>query len=244
MTSGVGERFQEETKYVRGKIESWHLTHIPRPPPYKEYHNLKRIKLPQPQKKGGSGIWETIQRRRSVRDFKDESITIEELSQLLWASQGITGGDKYFSFRAAPSAGALYPVETYLVVNAVRGIEKGVYHYGVVRHELEMLKYGDMRKEIVKASLGQEMVGEANVVFVWTAIFNRAKWKYKERAYRYVYLDAGHICQNLLLAAVSLGLGSCPVAAFYDHEVNAIIDVDGKDESTIYLCALGKIEKK
>jgi SagB-type dehydrogenase family enzyme len=145
-----------------------------------------------------------------------------------------------YALRSAPSAGALYPVETYLSVQMVEGIEPGIYHYGVRDHELELLQPGDFRAEVAKAALDQGFLAEAAVVFAWTAVFARSKWKYKERAYRYVYLDAGHIAQSVALAAVALGLGSCQIAALYDDEVNAILGVDGKEESVVYMTALGR----
>jgi len=236
----TGDNFQEETKYTRGKPPAGHSEHITKAPLYKGYPSARRVSLPSPETQQGKTLWETIKKRRSVRDFEDVAITLEDLSQLLWASQGITAKEQYYSFRATPSAGALYPVETYLVVNNVHGLEQGLYHYAVEDGELEFVKRGDHRGSVSKAALEQYMCAVANVVFIWTAVFNRAKYKYRQRAYRYVYLDAGHICQNLSLAAVALGLASCPIAAFYDGEVNELLGVDGKEESALYLCVVGK----
>jgi SagB-type dehydrogenase family enzyme len=165
-------------------------------------------------------------------------MTKSELSQLLWAAQGITNHES--EFRTAPSAGALYPVETYLMVNSVADVEPGVYHYAVDKHELDRLQAGDFRRSVAQAALDQEMAYRANVVFIWTAVFERSKWKYEQRAYRYVYLDAGHIAQNVALAAVALNLGSCQIGALYDDEVNALIGVDGVEEGVVYMTAVGK----
>jgi SagB-type dehydrogenase family enzyme len=159
---------------------------------------------------------------------------------MLWAMQGITQPGRGVDFRTAPSAGALYPVETYLVVHNVEGVDPGVYHYDVQHHQLEQLKRGDFRAAVAHAALDQGMAARANVVFVWTAVFERPKWKYKQRAYRYVYLDAGHIAQNLALAAVALGLGSCQIAALYDGEANDLLGVDGVGESTVYMTVVGR----
>jgi SagB-type dehydrogenase family enzyme len=131
-------------------------------------------------------------------------------------------------------------VETYLVVHAVEGIEPGVYHYAVENHALDQLRTGDFRMDVARAALDQEMAYWANVVFVWTAVTARSKWKYRQRAYRYIYLDAGHIAQNLALGAVALDLGSCQIAALYDDEANALLGVDGVEETTIYMTAVGK----
>ncbi len=163
----------------------------------------------------------------------------EHLSQLLWATQGVTGGLMGIPLRACPSAGALYPVETYLFLHRVSGIAPGIYHYRVQSHALEVLRAGDFRGRIARAALDQDMAAEAAAVFAWTAVFARTRWKYGQRGYRYVYLDAGHIAQNLSLAAAGLGLGSCPIAALYDEEVNELLGVDGEEESVVYLSAVG-----
>jgi SagB-type dehydrogenase family enzyme len=126
------------------------------------------------------------------------------------------------------------------VIHDVEGVDAGLYHYDVQHHQLEQLRTGDLRVEIARAALDQRMAALANVVFVWTAVFPRSMWKYRQRAYRYVYLDAGHIAQNLALAAVALGLGSCQIAALYDEEANELLGVDGVEESTIYMTVVGR----
>jgi len=240
MKSGKGDIFQKETKYYRGKLSGGYIQWQRKPETYKSYPSSPKIKLEAPQDQGGMSLWEAIKRRRSIRSFRDESMKKSELSQLLWASQGITKKSMGYELRSTPSAGALYPVETYLIILGVEGIQPGVYHYDVKNHELEELRTGDFGSQIAKASLDQDFVAEAAVVFIWTAIFERSKWKYGERAYRYVYLDAGHIAQNLALAAISLGMGTCQVAALYDDEVNRIIDVDGVEESVLYMTVVGR----
>jgi SagB-type dehydrogenase family enzyme len=185
---------------------------------------------------------EALKNRRSVRSFTRDYISTTQLSYLLWASTGIQSGEGNFKYRTAPSAGALYPIETYLTVKRVRNIPSGVYHYSIRNHLLEELKLGDYSGDVASAALEQEMCHHAAVTFIWTAVFDRAKWKYKQRAYRYVYLDAGHIAQNLALAAVALNLGSCQVGAFYDDEMNEIVDVDGEQESVIYASIVGCVK--
>jgi SagB-type dehydrogenase family enzyme len=160
---------------------------------------------------------EALRRRRSVRDFTDEPLDLEELSSLLWSSTGIRESKGGHDFRTAPSAGALYPIETYIAVNRVQGIEAGLYHYRIKEHAVELLTSGGIGDKVARAALEQDMCAQAQVVFIWTAVFGRSVWKYGQRAYRYVYLDAGHIAANLALAATALDLGSCPIAAaFYD----------------------------
>ncbi len=235
---GVGDIFQQETKYQRGHLPGGYLDWASKPETYKRYPSAPKVQLEPPKVESGAPLWEVLGRRRSVRTFKKEPLAKSELSQLLWAAQGIIHPE--YEFRTAPSAGALYPVETYLVVNSIEQIEPGVYHYAVDRHELEQLRAGDFRLQVAQSALDQEMVYHANVVFIWTAVFARSKWKYRQRAYRYIYLDAGHIAQNVALAAVALNLGSCQVGALYDKEVNALLGVDGTEESAIYMTVVGR----
>jgi len=237
---GIGDSFQQETKYQRGHLPHGRLDWASKPARYKRYLQAPKIQLSDSNTDAGASFWDILRRRRSVRRFGNEPLQEAELSQLLWAAQGITEGSPSLGLRTAPSAGALYPVETYLVLHTVEGIDPGIYHYGVERHELDQLKTGDFQMEIARAALDQEMAAWADVVFVWTAVFERSKWKYKQRAYRYVYLDAGHIAQNVALAAVALELGSCQIAALYDDEVNGLLDVDGVEESAIYMTVVGR----
>ena len=238
--SGPGDAFQRRTKYRRGELPRGRLDWANKPPVYKEYPDAPVIALSSPQIENGAPLFDVLQSRRSVRRFQPVALEEAALSQLLWAAQGITLSARSVDFRTAPSAGALYPVETYVVVNAVEGIEPGVYHYAVPDHALEQLRAGDFRQAAAQAALDQGMAARASVVFIWTAVFERSKWKYKPRAYRYIYLDAGHIAQNVALAAVALDLGSCQIAAIYDDEANALLDVDGQGESAIYMTVVGK----
>jgi SagB-type dehydrogenase family enzyme len=237
---GIGDAFQQETKYHRGHLPGGGLDWATKPEAYKRYPSAPKIPLSPPQTEDGAPIWDVLRQRRSQRRYQSTPLQEAELSQLLWAAQGITQARQSYGFRTTPSAGALYPVETYLVVNAVADIEPGVYHYGIENHELEQLQAGNFGSQIAQAALDQGMADKANVVFVWTGVFGRSKWKYKQRAYRYVYLDAGHIAENLALAAVALGLGSCQIAALYDEEANELLGIDGVEESTIYMTTVGR----
>ncbi|MEF8879792.1 MAG: SagB/ThcOx family dehydrogenase [Candidatus Thermoplasmatota archaeon] len=234
----VGEMFQRETKCS----PSDNLTHeadVSKPGLYKNYPDAEKISLNHDAVKPDVSFDQVLHNRKSIRKFSDEPLSKQYLSYLLWASTGRERDEKGFEFRTAPSAGACYPVETYLLVNNVEDVEQGVYHYSVQKHELEKLKTGDFRDEIISAAMGQKKCGYASVVFIWSAIFDRTKYRYGQRAYRYIYLDAGHIAENLALASTSLGLGSCQIAALYDEKVNDIIDVDGKEESMIYASVVG-----
>ena len=240
MSDTIGDDFQRETKYRRGMLQGGGLDWSGQPKRYKLYQDAPKFDLPEPTCDGGQPIWTIISGRRSVRRFSGEPLATGDLSQLLWASQGITGTRGGHEFRASPSAGALYPVETYLVANDIEGLDQGVYHYSVLEHGLDQLNRGDYRDRVAEAALDQPMAGYAPVVFIWTGIFQRSKWKYRQRAYRYVYLDAGHLAENLALSAEALGLGSCQIGALYDDEANAIVGVDGEEESTIYMTVVGR----
>jgi SagB-type dehydrogenase family enzyme len=240
MISGIGARFQNETKYSRGKLQGGSLDFRKKPEPWKSYPGVPTIGLEPPLKEGGKPLWESIRHRRSIRRFKNIPLSRPELSQLLWASQGTTGRVGDFKLRAAPSAGALYPLETYVFLRSAEGIDAGIYHYSVRGHALELLLSGDHSLDVARAGLDQDFLAEAAAVFAWTAVFARSRWKYRERAYRYVYLDAGHVAQNLALAGVALDLGSCPVAALYDQEVNELLGVEGEEESILYMTAVGR----
>ena len=239
MDEKIGDLFQQQTKYHRGKLSGGPLLWHQKPKAYKSYPDAPKIPLDQIKDFEGMPLWEAIRKRQSIRNFSNQPLSKTDLSHLLWAAQGITRISSGFEFRTAPSAGALYPVETYAVIHSIESIPSGVYHYSVRNHELDQIKKGDFRKEITQAALDQDMAYKANVVFVWTAIFERSKWKYKQRAYRYVYLDAGHIVQNLALAAAAMNLGTCQIAALYDDEANKLLGVDGTSESTVYMSVVG-----
>ncbi len=180
-----------------------------------------------------------IKERRSVRNYTGEPLSLPQLSQLLYAAQGITGTMYDQPLRSAPSAGALYPFEVYVLAHNIEGLDRGIYHYAVRDHQLEVVATGDYRKPITRAALQQDMLGEADAAIVLAAVFDRTRHKYGERGYRYVYMESGHISQNIYLQAVSLGLGSVGVGAFLDAEVNSLIGADGSQEAAIYLHAVG-----
>jgi len=237
---GIGDKYQNLTRYVRGSLPRHYLDWGSRPPLRKTFpDSLKTVKLPAPSTDGGPPVWRVIRSRRSQRSYRSEPIAIERLSQLLWATQGITREVGDNQYRATPSAGALYPVETYLVVHRVGGLDPGLYHYDSPGAALQLLKAGELGPQAAVAALDQPMAQTAAVVFIWTAIPERGKWKYLERAYRYIYIDAGHIAQNLYLAATALGLGCCAIGAIYDEEANRLVGVDGESETVIYICAVG-----
>jgi SagB-type dehydrogenase family enzyme len=200
---------------------------------------MKRIQLLQELKYGALSVEKAIANRRSQRDFSGETMSLAELSHLLYYSSGVT--DKRHGLRAAPSAGATYPIEVYVIVNNVEGLTKGIYHYLIASHELELTREGDFRNEMSRAALQEMMFRQANVIFALSAVLQRTQRHYRERAQRYIFFEAGHIAQNTYLVATSLGLGACAIGAFHDDEFNRVIGLDGKDESALYLLAVGKI---
>lgn len=200
---------------------------------------MKRIRLNQELTHNGLTVEKAIANRRSQRDFTGETMSLAELSHLLYYSSGIT--DKRQGLRAAPSAGATYPIEVYAIVNNVEGLAKGTYHYLISSHELELLREGDFRNEMSRAALQERMFKQANAIVALSAVFQRTQQRYRERAQRYICFEAGHIAQNTYLLATSLGLGACAIGAFYDDEFNRLLGLDGKNESVLYLLAVGTI---
>lgn len=206
------------------------------PPLYKDYAWAQRLPLP-PIEPPAMLLLDAISRRRSMRDYSLRPMTLAELSWSLYCASGITAPAA--GLRSAPSAGAQFPIETYLVVNRIEGLPAGIYHYAVAEHALESLRQGEFGPAIMRAALGQEFLAQAGVVFVLTSIFQRLRWRYRERAYRYALLEAGHIGQNIYLAAESAGLGACAVGSYLDDEVNQLLEVDGEQEAALYLLAVG-----
>lgn len=237
----IGERFQRETSMTWLGVAGDLFAPRPKEPPkFKTYPEKEVIALPEPNYQG-IPLEEAIEKRRSVRNYSPEPLTLDQLSQLLFAAQGVTGEAFGLYLRSVPSAGALYPFEIYLVVNDVAGLARGIYHYSVLDHGVVLLRTGDYSSEITSAGLDQEMLGKADVIFILAAIFDRTRHTYGERGFRYVYIEAGHISQNIYLQAVSLGLGSVSVGAFLDEKANQLIEVDGETEAVIYLHPVGTL---
>lgn len=237
----IGRRYQEETQYTRDRMSTRGMDSPRKPSPFKTYQNcIKRVPIPALPEEEGISLWKALARRRSIRDFSLAPLAYQELARLLWATQGVTRREGIYLLRTAPSAGALYPVETYAVINRVEGLSPGVYHLDIAGWSLEIIREGNFGQALAAAGLHQDMLATAPAALVWTAVIARSAWKYGQRAYRYIYLDAGHIAQNLYLAAEALGLGCCTAGAFYDSEVNNVIGVDGKEEFVIYMAAVGR----
>lgn len=194
------------------------------------------IDLPKPKTDGTASLETTLQKRRSIRDFKNEPITLSSLSQLLWAAQGITNSQ---GFRTAPSAGALYPLELYVVVANVKGLTPGIYHYSPQKHNLTLTIEGDKRKALANGALGQGAIQEAPAVFVFTSVHQRVTIKYGRRGLQYISMEVGHAAQNLCLQAVALNIGSVVIGAFYEDKVSEVMKL--KSNCTpMYIVPVGK----
>jgi SagB-type dehydrogenase family enzyme len=239
MGKNVGDDFQTETKYSRNKSLGNTLDWADKPEIYKSYPSSKTFQLPSQFQEPTINFTEVLNRRKSIRSFSTEPLIKVDLAFLLWAATGIQRTEHGYEFRTAPSAGALYPIETYIVATNVEDVLSGIYHYNIKNHLLEEIKSGNFGNDLAHAALDQKMCATASVVFIWTGVFGRSKWKYSHRAYRYIYLGAGHIAENLALAATSINCGSCQVGAFFDEEINSIVGIDGAEESSIYLSAVG-----
>lgn len=186
-------------------------------------NNQSSISLPKPTFDGKVSVEKAIKERRTIRDFKERPLLLNNLSQLLWAAQGIT--DPNEKKRTTPSGGALYPLDIYLIIggNGIEGVESGVYHYLPEKHLISLLSKGDRRKEIASASLWQMWMAKAPVIFIVTAEYRRITGKYGERGIRYALMEVGHVGQNLFLQAEALGLGAGIVGAFNDADVSKVM---------------------
>ncbi len=193
------------------------------------------IKLPAPRTEGSIPIETAIRKRRSVRSYSSKSLNKQELSQLLWAAQGVTSEE---GFRTAPSAGALYPLEVYVVTGNVQDIPPGVYRYRPQRHELIRVKDGDLLGGLSEAALGQKSVRLSAASLVFAGVYKRSAAKYGKRARRYVHIETGHAAQNVYLQATALGLGTVMVGAFNDKKVRDIVGMK-KDEAPLAIMPVG-----
>ena len=194
------------------------------------------IALNEPDQEGRLTLETTLAKRRSVRDFSPGPLTLAEISQLLWAGQGITSRE---GFRTAPSAGALYPLDLYVVAGQVQGLPIGVFRYQPTKRVLESVAADDRRRQLSKAALSQTWIRDSAAVLAIAATARRTTWKYGERGLRYIYMEAGHVAQNICLQAVSLGLATTPVGAFRDDEVRRVLELR-PDAEPVYLLPIGR----
>jgi len=251
LAKGIGEELIEKTKYKYLR-KSDQDKGIPQPSLELQYDESKpTIELPPPSRidLGGIDLRKAIENRHSVRSYSASPLTLEELSFLLWCTQGVKrvitvrGGSSWWNrtIRTVPSGGAHHPFETYLVVNRVLGIRPGLYRFLAIAHKLVEIDHDpSVSIKVAKYSLDQMFIARSAVIFIWVAVPYRTVWRYGERAYRYIPVDAGHICQNLYLSAEAIGAGTCAIGAFDDNRLNRLLGLDGRNQFVLYLAPVGK----
>ena len=206
------------------------------------------IYLPAPQLDGAVSVEKALQSRRSHRNFQDTEISLENLSQVLWAAYGITlpRTDREFlrgGFRTAPSAGGLYPLDIYVAVGKVKGLPSGLYKYISKDHKIIRIISDDIRSELCDAALGQKMIRNAPVSLIYTAVFSRTTGKYGQRGKeRYVCMDLGHSAENVYLQVETLGLGTCAIGAFSDEKMSTVLQLS-QEEEPLYVMPIGYYDK-
>ena len=239
----IGKDFMEKTKFQYAERSDQSLGY-PQPPLQKGNESGEVIDLPKPDNLNLEKIdlRKAIENRVSVRNYSQDPLALEELSYLLWCTQGVKEViGSAATIRNVPSAGARHALETYILVNNVEGLEEGLYLFLPIEHKLsKIISDNSVAEDVSQACLDRKFIKKSAVTFIWTAVTYRMKWRYGERGYRYMHLDAGHVCQNLYLSAESLNCGVCAIAAFFDDKLNAILDIDGEEEMAIYLATVGK----
>ena len=242
--NSTGSEFMEKTKF-QYLDRSDQSNNLPQPPLEAKYDASRPlIDLPHPEniKITSLDLRKAIEGRRSIRNYSQEPLTIEELSYLLWVTQGVVQVTRGATFRNVPSAGARHALETYLLINNVRDVPNGIYRFLAIEHKLvEINTDPGIADRITQGCLGQDFVRKSAVTFIWAADACRMKWRYGERGYRYLHLDAGHACQNLYLGAGSLDCGVCAIAAFSDDHMNELLGLDGVEQFVMYVATVGKI---
>ena len=246
MSRNIGRDFMKMTQHQYLEPSDQTLQK-PQPPLVKTVSGETRLPLPLPAEidKGEVNLalplQQAFEQRVSVRRYLNKELSQGQLSYLLWSTQGVRRiQGSVTTWRTVPSAGARHALETYLLINRVCGLEAGLYRFLPLEHQLAIVNLQpDMAEQVTAACLQQKFVRESAVTFIWTAAPYRMNWRYGERGYRYLHLDAGHVCQNLYLAAESLGAGVCAIAAFHDETLNAVLGVDGEAEFAIYAATVG-----
>ncbi len=246
MDDGIAERYLKETRHSRERLVGGRMDWSRQPAWFKTYP--RRAARPaagdrasRPPGAEQQDLFGVLERRRSVRDYAPPPLGLEELSTLLWAAAGVTARQHGFAFRTAPSAGGLFPIEHYVAAQSgERARSRASTTTPCSSAPSSACCAGDVRLPLARAALDQRIAADADAVFVWTAVLERSRWKYGQRFVRYVLLDAGHIAQNVALAAVALGLGTCQIAAFFDDEAAALLGVDPDEEPVVYMTTVGR----
>lgn len=244
MENTIGKEFVEMTKY-RNLEPSPQSKGAPLPPlqtPLPESARLIDLPAGNAFDPGLLDFKSLVENRETLRKYTDSPLSLEELAYLLWGTQGVKSvTEKPVSKRTVPSAGSRHAFETYLLINNVEGLEPGLYRYLALEHKLAKLEAPeDINTILTEACLKQPHVKNSAVTFFWAAVPLRMTWRYCQRGYRYMYLDAGHVCQNLYLLAESIRCGVCAIAAYDDDLVNHALGLDGEEQFAIYIATLGR----
>ena len=244
MSEEIGKEFMKKTQY-EFMGSSAQSKGLPQPPLELDYdHSNHVIDLPTPKEVivNEMSLRESIEARKSIRKYSEQSLTLMELSWLLWCTQGVKEVlERRATLRTVPSAGARHAFETFLLVNGVNGLKQGIYRFLAIHHKLVPLNLEeDISDKITKACLDQSQVKKSAITFLLVAVVERMTWRYGVRGYRYLHIDAGHVGQNMYLAAENIGCGVCAIAAFEDEELNNILNLDGENQFVIYLLTVGK----
>ena len=244
MTRGIGKEFLFKTRYEHLE-KSQQEQGMPQPPleaPYDVAGRLFDLPSPDELPMEPVDLRAVIAERRSVRKYAPEPMTQAELSYLLWATQGIKSQvPGKLTRRTVPSAGARHAFETVLMVNNVEGLPSGLYRYLAGTHQLVTMRLGEsVTEDVTHACLNQAMVRDCAVAFIWMVVLERMYWRYGERGYRLLFLDVGHVCQNLYLAAWPLNYGVCAIGAFFDDQMDTLLGLDGEEQFVIYAATVGQ----
>lgn len=244
MSESIGRTFWELTQSPHLPVSAQRQG-LPQPTlelPYDSTASLIRLPDPRELPKPPFDLWQAIEQRVSLRDYSEESLSLDEFSLLLWATQGVKEvTERPSTLRIVPSAGARHAFETFLLVNRVRGLEPGIYRYLALEHALIAFDLAaDANQRVTMGCKNQQHVANSAVTFLWAAVAERMTWRYPERGYRYLLLDAGHVCQNLYLAAEGIGCGVCGIAAYDDAVLNQALQLDGEQVFVAYAATLGK----
>lgn len=244
MSGKIGREFIEKTKYKYLGVSD-QMRGYPVPPvETMETKGKKRVPLPNPRDISlpDMPLRTAIEKRESIREYTDIPLSLEELSYLLWCTQGVKEViGNHSTLRNVPSAGARHALETYLLVHRVSGLSRGLYRFMAIDHCLVHIETDStISRRMREACLNQDYVELSAVTFIWVTVPYRMIWRYGERGYRYLFLDAGHACQNLYLSAESIGCGVCAIGAFFDEEVNRLMNLDGETQFVIYMATVGK----
>jgi SagB-type dehydrogenase family enzyme len=245
MVESIGQEFMRRTRYEELSQSPQDSGIIPQPPlqlAVPEGAELFDLPAPANVVVPAMDLRHAVEGRRTLRKYAETALTLDELTYLLWVSQGVKRvTERPSTARTVPSAGARHAFETYLLINRVEHLPGGLYRYLAIENKLAKLQAPENITELVKkACLDQHQVAGSAATFIWAAVVERMFWRYVERGYRYLHLDAGHACQNLALGAEQVNAGICPIAAFNDDELNGVLGLDGKSQFVIYLASLGK----